>query len=250
MAAAIRVSLAVGERWQLETLRRTAKDGRLILRAQVILLTADGKSVGEIVQLTGLQPAAITKWRKRYVAEGIGGLYDRARPGGPPKITPRYLTLLRKTVMRSPRKMGYAFTVWTSERLAEYLAIRTGIRISGAWVLELLKHQLGFSHQRPKHTLRGKRDERKHRIAQKELEALKKGLSSPTPPTSSGTRTKRSSIFTRTSRRSGLREDGSLGSSRPGRTGSGWSSEPSTSAPGNSPTTSARRKGLRVFMTW
>lgn len=48
MPAAISITLPSGAPWQLEELRRGTKDGRLILRAQVILMTADRKYVGEI----------------------------------------------------------------------------------------------------------------------------------------------------------------------------------------------------------
>ena len=250
MPTAITVSLAVGERAQLERLVKSTKDPRLIFRGQVVLMSAGGKSVREIRQVTGFQPATITKWRKRYVAEGAEGLYDRLRPGGKPKVTPVYLNQLRRTVMRSPRKMGYAFTVWTGERLAEFLAMKTGIRITGDWVLELLKHQLNFSHQRPKHTLKGKRDEKKYRLATKELETLKKGLSWPIAGSSCGTKTRPSSISIPTSRPSGLRVDNSPGFRRRAATRSGPFSAPLTTPRARSTRTSARRKGLRVFMTW
>lgn len=176
MPAAISISLPAGARWQLEQLRDGAKDARLVRRAQVVLMTADGKSVGEIGEATGFKQAAIWKWRKRYATEGIEGIYDRPRPGPKPKADDAYLSMLRRTVKRSPRKMGYAFTVWTGARLAEYMAQKMGVRLSAAWVLELLKHKLDFSYQRPKHTLKGKRDEKAHRKAQRKLESLKKGL--------------------------------------------------------------------------
>jgi len=250
MPAAISITLPTGARWQLKELRRGAKDGRLILRAQVILMTADGKSVGEIQEATGLQRGAISKWRGRYVEDGIQGLYDRPRAGGLVKADERYLNLLRRTVMRSPRKMGFAFNVWNSPRLAEYLARKTGIRLSPNWVLELLKHKLDFSYQRPKHTLKGKRDERAHGKAQKALEALKKGVWRPARGSSSGTRTKRNSISTPISFPYGPRVDASRAWRVRVRTRSGWSTVPLTSPRAKLSTTSARRRAVWASMTW
>lgn len=176
MPAAISISLPAGARWQLEQLRDGAKDARLVRRAQVVLMTADGKSVREIMEATGFKDVTVWKWRKRYATEGIQGIYERPRPGPKPKADDAYLSILKRTVMCSPRKMGYAFTVWTGGRLAEYMAQRTGVRLSADWVRHLLKHKLDFSYQRPKHTLKGKRDEKAYRKAKRRVEALKKGV--------------------------------------------------------------------------
>jgi transposase len=60
-------------------------------------------------------------------------------------------------------------------RLAEHLAQTTGIRFSDDQLRRLL-HREEFSVQRPKHTLKGKRDEKAYHKAQKELRVLKKKL--------------------------------------------------------------------------
>lgn len=250
MPAAIAIRLPAGARWQLEQLRRGARDGRLITRAIVVLMTADQCSVEEIRRATGFSKAAVWKWRKRYVQSGIEGLYDRPRSGGPPKADPAYLRLLRKTVMRSPRKLGFAFTVWTADRLAQYLAEETGIHLSSNWVMELLKQKLGFSYQRPKHTLKGKRDEKEHRRAQKRLAELKKRLSRTNLRSNSGTKTKRSSISTPTSRLSGPPEAASRVFRVRVRTRSGWSTAPLTSRRGKSFMTSVGRRAVWASMTW
>jgi transposase len=58
-------------------------------------------------------------------------------------------------------------------RLVEYLAKTTGIRFSDDQLRRLL-HQEGFSVQRPKHTMKGKRDEKAYRKAKGQLQRLKK----------------------------------------------------------------------------
>lgn len=250
MPAAICFKLPAGARWQLEQLRRGVRDARMVIRAQVILLSADGKPVREITQATGLKRVAIWKWRKRYSEEGVEGLYDRPRPGPEPSVTPQYLNLLRKTVMRSPRKLGFAFNVWTGARLAEYLAQKTGIRVCSDWVLELLKHKLDFSYQRPKHTLKGKRDEKAHAHAQTRLATLKKGLSRQGPPMNSGTRTKRNSTSIPTWLPYGPREVGNREWRVLVRTRSGLSTEPLTSRRAKSFMKSGAPRLFRVSMTW
>ena len=69
--------------------------------------------------------------------------------------------------------LGYGFATWSTVRLAEYLAQTTGIRFSDDQLRRLLHHE-GFSVQRPKHTLKGKRDEAAYEKARRRLQRLKK----------------------------------------------------------------------------
>ena len=62
--------------------------------------------------------------------------------------------------------------VWI-KRLAEHLKKQTGTAFSEDQLRRIL-HQEGFSMQRPKHTMKGKRDEAAYTKASKQLLALKK----------------------------------------------------------------------------
>src|SRR5437763_2586436 len=50
-------------------------------RARIVLLAADGVAVKDIVERVGVSKPTVIIWKKRYAAEGIGGLEDRAKPG-------------------------------------------------------------------------------------------------------------------------------------------------------------------------
>jgi transposase len=80
---------------------------------------------------------------------------------------------MKQALRSNPLTLGYGFSTWSVVRLAEYLAQKTGIRFSDDQLRRLL-HREGFSVQRPKHTMKGKRDEAAYRKAQGELTALKK----------------------------------------------------------------------------
>jgi transposase len=69
--------------------------------------------------------------------------------------------------------LGYGFSTWSVARLAAHLATMTGIRFSDDQLGRLL-HRQGFSIHRPKHTLKGKRDEAEYAKAKKQLARLKK----------------------------------------------------------------------------
>jgi hypothetical protein len=88
---------------------------------------------------------------------------------------------MAQAVQSPPPDLGYGFTTWSVPRLAAHLKKVTKIGFSEDQLRRLLRQE-GFSVQRPKHTMKGKRDEAEYRRARGELEALKKGLSSPAPP--------------------------------------------------------------------
>ena len=76
---------------------------------------------------------------KRYLAEGIAGLYDAPKGGRPGKVTPKYQEQLISSVRRKPRALGLPFSLWTLERLADYMAEQSGIRITYEAVRQHLK---------------------------------------------------------------------------------------------------------------
>jgi transposase len=80
---------------------------------------------------------------------------------------------MREAVLTNPLTLGYGFSTWSAGRLAEHLAKITGIRFSSDQLIRLL-HRHGFSVHRPKHTLKGKRDEAAYEKAKKALIRLKK----------------------------------------------------------------------------
>jgi hypothetical protein len=53
----------------------------LAQRARIVLLAAEGVGTNEIVQWVGVSKPTVIGWKKRYAAEGIGGLGDRPQAG-------------------------------------------------------------------------------------------------------------------------------------------------------------------------
>lgn len=64
------------------------------------------------------------------MAEGIEGLKDRPMPGAPSKITQEYKEQILAAVRRRPRSLDQPYSMWTLQRLADYMAEQTGIRAS------------------------------------------------------------------------------------------------------------------------
>jgi transposase len=111
--------------------------------------------------------------RKAYRLEGIAGLTPKKPTGRKPRATVKYLAELRTALQTSPLELGYGFSVWSLARLNVHLKKLTGIEFSTDQLGRIV-HGLGFSFQRPKHTMQGKRDEPVYEKAAKKLRTLKK----------------------------------------------------------------------------
>ena len=84
---AVAITLSEGERSELERLVRGQKTGQaLARRARIVLAAAEGRENKEICVLIGAQANTVGKWRRRFAAERLDGLYDEPRPGAPRQI--------------------------------------------------------------------------------------------------------------------------------------------------------------------
>ncbi len=154
MRQALRVPpLTEGQRAELDALYRTTKKPRLRTRAQMVLLSAEqGLKATEIAMLVRESDDTVLRWLKRYRAEGVNGLYDAPLPGRPRKTTPAYRQQLLAAVRRRPRSLGLPFSLWTLQRLVDYLAEQTGTRIGIETMRQTLK-QAEIVLSRPQHKI-------------------------------------------------------------------------------------------------
>lgn len=136
---------------ELDQLYRTTRSVRLRMRAQMVLLAAEQHLLApEIAKIVRSDEQTVRNWLKRYQAEGLAGLADVPRPGVTPKVTPEYREQLLKVVRQRPRSLGQPYSLWTLQRLADYMAELTGIRISAVTVRVYLK-AAGIVLSRPQH---------------------------------------------------------------------------------------------------
>ena len=105
MAKAAVIELTQEERQRLHTLAH-ARSGKQheTLRAQAILLAAQGVPNRQIARQVGLHFNAVAKTRARFVLERLGALQDRPRSGRKPTIPAevkrRILTEVTRTAAR------------------------------------------------------------------------------------------------------------------------------------------------------
>ncbi len=136
----------------------------------------------------GCGTATVERVRRLYKTMGIPGLTPIKPPGRPSRLSEALREPVLEAVQTDPRTLDYGFTTWSVARLTEHLRRRCRLRASPSTVRRVLAREQ-FSLQRPKHTLEGKRDEKAHAKAKKELGGLKKKRSARTQPKRSSSKT-------------------------------------------------------------
>ena len=113
---------------------------RVRTRAQMVLLAAEQHlGVREIAAIVRECEGTVRCWLRRYSARGIDGLQDLWAGGAPAKVTAAYRDQLLQLVRRRPRSLDLPYSTWTLQRLADYLAEQTGIRVEKETVRVHLK---------------------------------------------------------------------------------------------------------------
>jgi transposase len=128
MALTAGVELPESDRAELSRwLRAPSMPAGLAQRARIVLLAADGAGTNEIVTRAGVSKPTVIAWKKRYAAEGIGGLDDRPKPGRPAQVDE--VAVVLATLEPPPEELGV--THWSSRLLAGQLGI------SNVWVARI-----------------------------------------------------------------------------------------------------------------
>jgi transposase len=137
----------------LDEFYRTTRNVRLRTRAQMVLLAAEQHmTAASIAAIVRESEGPVRCWLKRYLVEGIAGLQDAWAGGAPAKVTEAYKEVLLQVVRLRPRSLGQPYSMWTLQRLADYLAEQTGIRVEDETVRVHLKAaEIVLS--RPQHTI-------------------------------------------------------------------------------------------------
>jgi len=137
----------------LDDLYQSTRDARLRTRAQMILLATEKRLVAaEIAAIVRTDEQTVRRWLKRYMAEGINGLPDAPRCGGPSKVTDAFQDQLVRAVRQRPRGLDQPYSLWTTQRLADYMAEQTGIRVNQE-TIRLHLRVAGIVLARPQHKI-------------------------------------------------------------------------------------------------
>ena len=138
-----------------EALRRRARhepSRRAALRMLAIASAAEGRSRADAARLAGMERQALRDAVVRYNAEGLAGLYDRPKPGRPPRLSEAEQAVLAARVFRGPDPERDGVAAWTHADLGCWLEERFGKAFHPSSLSRVLK-RLDLSRQktRPVH---------------------------------------------------------------------------------------------------
>ncbi|MFE4861221.1 IS630 family transposase [Streptomyces sp. NPDC056670] len=137
------------------------------LRLECVRLMGRGLTVPEVADLLECDDVTVRGAVHRFTAGGFDALADAPRPGCPASITREDREVLAALLDESARQGR----TWTAAALCDWLAAERGVRVSPAWLTELL-HRDGFRWKRTRDTLRHNADPVVQQAARAQLEDL------------------------------------------------------------------------------
>jgi transposase len=101
--------------------RSRSLPARVVERARIVLLAAEGRQDKEIAASLKMTPKKVSRWRKRFLTLGMAGLErDAPRPGRTPTIT---ASLIRRVVTMTTRHTPPQATHWSTRSMARTVGI-------------------------------------------------------------------------------------------------------------------------------
>lgn len=133
-------------------LRRMARNERVPRTARRMLAIAhamEGMTFTAAARAVGMERQALGDAVKRYNAEGLGGLNDRAKPGRTPKLDAAQKAEFTMFIVAGPDPETDGISAYTLSDLAAIVANRFGVIHNVNYMGQLMR-QLGFSRQKPR----------------------------------------------------------------------------------------------------
>jgi transposase len=93
-----------------------------VVRARVVLLAAGGLENTVIAGRLDVHVGAVSKWRKRFAQEGLGGLADRKRAGRPRVFPAPVVAQVKAMACEPPEVRQVPLSRWSSAELAAQAA--------------------------------------------------------------------------------------------------------------------------------
>ena len=117
-------------------------------RLRAARLFTKGMRPAEVARELGVSRQAATVWYHAWQEEGVRGLRQAERTGRPPVLTTKELTKVERALRAGPAAYGWHTELWTLQRVADVIAMETGVRYHVGHVWKILR-RLGWTWQKP-----------------------------------------------------------------------------------------------------
>ena len=120
--------LTAEERHRLDSLaHRSRSAAALARRARIILACAEGSDSKVVARRLHVTPGTVCKWRGRFIARQLDGLYDEPRPGAKRTITDEQVEAV---VIRTLETTPGGATHWSTREMAKAVGLRKRAKIT------------------------------------------------------------------------------------------------------------------------
>lgn len=114
------IELEAGEREHLQKWKKNlTTEQRLSFRASIILMLSEGKSVDEVARRCNTSRQSVWNWKRRFLKDGVEGLYDSPRIGRPRKYGSEKEEEIVSATLRQPDVQ----THWSARSLARKVGV-------------------------------------------------------------------------------------------------------------------------------
>jgi transposase len=87
-----------------------------------------GVHQSEVARRVGVHRQSVSRWARQLEEAGRAGLKRAGRAGRKPKLSAADLKQIEQGLKRGPEALGYATSLWTSQRVAHLIEQECGIR--------------------------------------------------------------------------------------------------------------------------
>lgn len=156
-------------------------------RLQAAKLLKKGWSQAEVAREVGVHRQSVSRWAQQLAEAGRVGLKKAGRAGRKPRLSPADLRRIERTLQRGPEALGYATSLWTTQRVQKLIEQECGVSFHPAHVWRILQ-RLGWSCQRPTGRALERNEAAIEHWKKVRWPEVKKTLSEKAEPLSSSTR--------------------------------------------------------------
>jgi transposase len=132
-----RVELTVEQRAELRAVVNSPDvSAAVATRARIVLWRAEGRQKQEVAALAGVSRPTVDLWLRRFGADGVAGLVDRARGAGREQVPASIRARILAATRTSP-PAGSGLSHWSSREMAAFIMRTEGVYVSYHYVAKL-----------------------------------------------------------------------------------------------------------------
>jgi transposase len=143
-------SLTAVEGNRLQQIMRHGRNAVAVRRAQVMIMSDQGSTVQEIAEQTLMHEEYVRDLIRRFNQQGLALLREQPKSGRPVEFVEELQAEIIEIALAPPKLLGRPFTVWSLEKLKEYLISSKVVKTISLETLRSILHKRGARLQHTK----------------------------------------------------------------------------------------------------